>query len=57
MNKEYIVYGLPEGETRKHMEEIVFTTASERNANVAKQEAKNYGWHKLRIAIFDPRRP
>lgn len=57
MNKEYLVYGLPKGETRKHMEEIVFITASERNANVAKQEAKNYGWHRLRIAIFDPRRP
>lgn len=57
MNKEYIVYGLPEGETRKHMEEILLVTTLEQSANTAKEAAKTYGWHSLRIAIFDPRRP
>lgn len=58
MYKEYVLYGLPEGETRNYMEEILLVTKSEQNADTAKKIAsESYGWHSLRIAVFNPRKP
>ena len=55
--KEYILYGLPKGETRSFMEQIIVVQKSERNIEIAKKTAPEYGWHSLRVAIFDPRNP
>lgn len=57
-NQEYVLYGLPEGETRNYMEEILLVTKSEQSINTAKKIASDtFGWHSLRIAIFNPRKP
>lgn len=55
--KEYILYGLPEDEHRDFMEVIICVMKSERNIQIALENAPNYGWHSLRVAVFDPRKP
>lgn len=55
--KEYILYGLPENENRHFMEEIICVVSSEQHLKVALESAPSYGWHSLRIAIFNPRKP
>ncbi len=55
--KEYILYGLPEKETRSYMEQILCVVSSKQHLKVALECAPLFGWHSLRTAVFDPRNP
>jgi len=59
--KEIIIYGLPQGETRGYMEDILANFASNANdaANIEKVKvaASAQGWHSFRVATYNGEAP
>lgn len=59
--REIIIYGLPCGENRKYMEDILanFPATDKANANIEKVKAAAaaQGWHSFRIAYYNGEPP
>jgi len=59
--KEIIIYGLPCGENRKYMEDILanFPATDKATANIEKVKAaaSAQGWHSFRIAYYNGEPP
>lgn len=59
--REIIIYGLPCGESRKYMEDILanFPATDKANANIEKVKAAAaaQGWHSFRIAYYNGEPP
>jgi hypothetical protein len=59
--KEIIIYGLPCGESRDYMEDILanFPATDKANANIEKVKAAAaaQGWHSFRIAYYNGEPP
>ena len=59
--KEIIIYGLPCGEKRDYMEDILanFPVTDKANANIEKVKAAAaaQGWHSFRIAYYNGEPP
>jgi hypothetical protein len=59
--KEIIIYGLPCGEKRDYMEDILanFPATDKANANIEKVKAAaaTQGWHSFRIAYYNGEPP
>lgn len=58
---EIIIYGLPKGETRDYMEDILanFESSANDQANIEKVKAvaSAQGFHSFRVAIFNWEKP
>lgn len=58
MTKEILIYGLPKGETRDYMEDLLacfpVTDKAAQNVEAVKAAASAQGWHSFRIAGFVP---
>ena len=59
--KEIVIYGLPCGESRDYMEDILanFPATDKANANIEKVKAAAaaQGWHSFRIAYYNGEPP
>jgi hypothetical protein len=59
--KEIIIYGLPRGESRDYMEDILanFPATDKANANIEKVKAAASadGWHSFRVAYYNGEAP
>lgn len=53
MNTEYLLYGLPKGETERYTESLLATRPTRDAAEAIIERAKLDGWHSFRIATFD----
>lgn len=57
MKTELLIYGLPKGETRDYMEDLLacFATGANNDSNIAKVKAAAaaQGWHSFRIATYN----
>jgi hypothetical protein len=58
MTKEILIYGLPKGETRDYMEDLLacfqVTDKAAQNVEAVKAAASAQGWHSFRVAGFVP---
>jgi hypothetical protein len=58
MTKEILIYGLPKGETRDYMEDLLacfqVTDKAAQNVEAVKAAASAQGFHSFRIAGFVP---
>jgi hypothetical protein len=58
MNKEILIYGLKQGETRDYMEDLLacfqVTDKAQENIEAVKAAASAQGFHSFRIAGFVP---
>jgi len=58
MSKEILIYGLPKGETRDYMEDLLacfpVTDKAAQNVEAVKAAASAAGFHSFRIAGFVP---
>lgn len=50
---EYLLYGLPKGETERFTEGLLATRPTRAEAEAVIERAKLDGWHSFRIATFD----
>jgi hypothetical protein len=50
---EYLLYGLPKGETERYTENLLATRATHEAAEAVIERATLDGWHSFRIATFD----
>ena len=57
MQTEYIVYGLPKGETRDYLETILLVTTDRDNIDKVKKLAGAEGWHSFRVATYNGEAP
>jgi hypothetical protein len=61
MTKEILIYGLPKGETRDYMEDLLACFPSNANdaANIerVKDAATAQGWHSFRITSYNGEAP
>lgn len=57
--KEFLIYGLPEGETRSYMEELLYTNAQslEDAEKIVKYIADRSEYHSFRIAVYNGEKP
>lgn len=59
--REIIIYGLPKGEKRDYMEDILANFASSANdaSNIEKVKAaaSAQGWHSIRVASYNGEKP
>jgi len=57
--REILIYGLPEGETRPYMEELLYTKAQsvEEAERVIKHIADRFNYHSMRIAFYNGEKP
>jgi hypothetical protein len=59
--REIIIYGLPHGENREYMEDILanFAVTDNAQANIekVKDAATAQGWHSFRIAYYNGEAP
>lgn len=58
MRKQILIYGLPQGETRDYMEQLL-ATACRNFADVerVKAAATAEGWHSIRVTTWDGSAP
>jgi hypothetical protein len=58
MSKEILIYGLPKGETRDYMEDLLacfpVTDKAAQNVEAVKAAASAAGFHSFRVAGFVP---
>jgi len=61
MQKEILIYGLPKGETREYMEDLLacFPANAKAEENTARvlEAAGNDGWHSFRITSYNGEAP
>ena len=50
---EFLLYGLPKGETERYTETLLATRATRKDAEAVIERAKADGWHGFRIATYD----
>lgn len=59
--REIIIYGLPHGENRRYMEDILanfpVTDSAQANIEKVKDAASAQGWHSFRIAYYNGEPP
>ena len=54
---EYLLYGLPKGETRDYMELLLTVTDSMERIEFIKQYSIDRGYHSFRIATYAGEKP
>jgi hypothetical protein len=57
MQTEYILYGLPSGETRDYMESIIWVTKDSTQIDRVREIASGEGWHSFRIDTYTGKAP
>ena len=57
MQTEYILYGLPSGETREYMESIIWVTKDSTQLENLKRISSGEGWHSFRIDTYTGKAP
>jgi hypothetical protein len=50
---EFLLYGLPKGETERYTEDLLAVRPTRQEAESVIERAKADGWHSFRIATFD----
>ena len=53
MTKEFLLYGLPKGETERYTEDLLAVRPTREAAKAVIEIAKADGWHGFRIATYD----
>jgi len=55
--KEYILYGLRQGQTERYMEELLIATKAQETIDYVKDLAIQEGFHSFRVATWNGEEP